>query len=372
MTLHPQLFTGIRLAAPVAILAMLTASGCGGGETRQNGPIPQSINNSPGNGPAASSGKTIGVALASMNHNFFIGMRQGVEEQLAEDGITGEFVVADDSASAQQQQVEQLIAKGVSAIIMVPVDAEQAVNPVKSANAANVPIFCIDRRVTAEGATVTSTIETDNVAMGEMAAKHALELLCKRHSLDAADAASVKKLKATVVHLWGQEAASSAQDRARGFEKVFNKDATPQVKILKAVGNFNPKTSQEVIGPVLIANPGVELIFCHNDDNAVGALNAVKDVKKGREAADDPKRIILVSMDGNRPAIEAVRKGEIEATVSQEPIEMGRETVRQVKKVLDGGTPDKDYIPVRHHLVTKKEADENQGKLWCDLLKGGV
>ncbi|MGV3722896.1 MAG: sugar ABC transporter substrate-binding protein [Actinomycetota bacterium] len=365
MTFHPHRSTGARFAAPFALLALLAVAGCGGA---QNGPATQS----PGVGTPSSGGKTVGVALASMNHNFFIGMRQGVEDQLREDGFTGEFVVADDSASQQQQQVEQLLAKGVSAIIMVPVDAQQAVNPVKAANAAKVPIFCIDRRVTAEGATVTSTIETDNVAMGQMAAAHALELLCKRHGLDAADAASVKKLKATVVHLWGQEAASSAQDRARGFEQVFNKDATPQVKILKAVGNFNPKTSQEVIGPILIANPGVELIFCHNDDNAIGALNAVKDVKKGREAADDPKRILLVSMDGNRPAIEAIRKGEIEATVSQEPIEMGRETVRQVKKLLDGGLPDETYIPVRHHLVTKKEADEKQGELWCDLLKGGV
>ncbi|MCC2670670.1 MAG: rbsB 2, partial [Armatimonadetes bacterium] len=241
-----------------------------------------------------------------------------------------------------------------------------------SANERKVPIFCIDRRVTADGATVTSTVETDNAAMGEMAARHALELLCKRQGLDAAKPDDVKKLKVKVVHLWGMEAASSAQDRARGFEKVFNKDATPGVTILKGVGNFNAKTSQEIVGPILIANPDVQLVFCHNDDNAIGALNAIKDVKKGREAADDPKRILIVTMDGNRPVIEVIRKGEIEATVSQEPIEMGRETVKQVKKVLDGGSPDQTYVAIRHHLVTRKDADEKKGELWADLLKGGM
>ena len=363
---HPRFLPRKGAALSLALCAALALAGCIGGASSTGA-------QSTGSAGASGGGtKKVGVALASMNHNFFIGMRQGVEEQLREEGLEGEFVVADDSASQQQQQVEQLLAKGVSAVIMVPVDAEQAVNPVKAANAANVPIFCIDRRVTAEGASVTCTVETDNAAMGEMAALHALELLCRRHRIDPADAEAVKKLKTTVVHLWGQEAASSAQDRARGFERVFNPEKTPLVKVLKAVGNFNPKTSQEVLGPILIANQDVELIYCHNDDNAIGALNAVKDVRKGRKPLGDPGRILIVGMDGNRPAVDAIRKGEIEATVSQEPIEMGRETVRQVKRALDGGQPTSPYLPVRHHLVTQKEAQEKQGELWSDQLKGGV
>ncbi len=359
----------LKTPLPLLLAALAAAAaGCGGASPPAGAPAgaPAPSSASP------ESGKTVGVALSSMNHNFFIGMRQGVEEQLQADGFRAEVVVAEDSASQQQQQVDQLIQKGVSAIVMVPVDAQQAINPVKAANSAGIPIFCIDRRVTADGATVAATVETDNVAMGEEAARHGLKLLCERHKLDPAKPEDVKKLKSTVVHLWGLEAASSAQDRAKGFERVFSAAATPGVKVVKAVGNFNAKTSQEVLAPVLAANPDVELVFCHNDDNAVGALNAVKDVKKGREPADDPKRIFIVGMDGNKAAIEAIRAGDIEATVSQEPIEMGRETVRQVKKVLDGGQPEKPYVAIRHHLVTRKEAGEKQGELWSDLLKGGL
>jgi ribose transport system substrate-binding protein len=254
---------------------------------------------------------------------------------------------------------------------MVPVDATQAVNAVKAANTAGVPILCIDRRVTAEGANVACTVETDNVAMGQEAAEFGLKLLCERHKLDPTRPDDVKKLKTKVIHLWGLEAASSAQDRAKGFEQVFNAANTPGVEIVKAVGNFNAKTSQEQVAPLLKKHPDVELIFCHNDDNALGALNAVKDVKNGREKPEDPKRIFIVGMDGNKPVIEAVRAGEIEGTVSQEPIEMGRETVRQLKRVLDGSQPEKPYLAIRHHLVTKKEADEMKGQLWADQLKGG-
>lgn len=351
-----------RFLLPSLFLAALLA-GCTG----------SSAPSSPSAAPTGSSagGKKIGVSLSSLNHNFFIGMRQGVEEQLAAEGYQAEVVVADDSATAQQQQVDQLVSqKSVAAVIMVPVDATQAVNAVKAANAASVPVFCIDRRVTAEGATVACTVETDNAAMGEEAAKYGLRLLCERHKLDPAKPDDVKKLKTKVVHLWGLEAASSAQDRAKGFDAVFNAAATPGVEIIKAVGNFNAKTSQEQVAPLLQKHPDVELIFCHNDDNALGALNAVKDVKNGREPATDPRRVLIVSMDGNKPVIEAVRAGEIEGTVSQEPIEMGRETVRQLKKVLDGGRPDQPYIAIRHHLVTKKEADEMRGRLWADQLKG--
>lgn len=346
------------------LLVAATLSACGG-----SGQAP-ATNGSTGPAPAAS-GKRVGVALSSMNHNFFLGMRQGVDEELQRQGYQADFQDADNSASAQQQQVDQLIQKGVSAIVMVPVDAQQAVNAIKAANDAKIPIFCIDRRITAEGATVACTIETDNVAMGEMAARHGLELLCRRQNLDPTKPGDVKKLRSKVVHLWGMEAASSAQDRAKGFDKVFNATSTPGVSILKAVGDFNAKKSQEVLAPMLTANQDIALLFCHNDDNAIGALNAVLDVRKGREKADDPKRIVIVGMDGNRAAIEAIRKGDIEATVSQEPIEMGNETVRQVKTVLDGGQPAQPYIAIRHHLVTQKQATEKQGELWSDLLKGG-
>jgi len=144
------------------------------------------------------------------------------------------------------------------------------------------------------------------------------------------------------------------------------------VRVIKAVGDFNARKSQEVVAPLLTANPDVALIYCHNDDNAIGALNAVIDVKKGREKPEDPARVMIVGMDGNRPAVEQIRRGMIEATVSQEPIEMGRTTVEQVRRVLEGGRPEAPYLPIRHHLVTRKEAEERKGELWADLLKGGI
>lgn len=358
-----------------AILWMLLIGALAGG---CNNPPPQGASSPPPPGTSTSgnaaggrtdSKKLVGVSLTSRNHNFFIGMEQGVTDELTKQGLDFEVVVAEDSASTQQQQIDTFIRKGVSAIIMVPVDATQAITPVEAANKANIPIFCIDRRVTAPNAKVTATIETDNVAMGEETAKYCLKLLCERYKLDPAKPDDVKKLKTTVVHLWGLEAASSAQDRARGFEKVFNATATPNVKVLKAVGNFNQKTAQEVMAPILRANPDIECVFSHGDDNSLGAYNAIVDIKKQRESASDPKRIFLVGMDGNKPAIEKIRAGEIEATVSQEPIEMGQVTVQQVKKVLDGGQPDKEYIPIPHHLVTQKVANEKQGQLWSDQLR---
>lgn len=360
--------TNRRFTARLIVLLAVLAAGCGPKEQTPTGPTGQGATTNGAGGGAAGAGM-VGVALSSRNHNFFIGMEQGVTDGLKEQGLQGEFVVAEDSASTQQQQIDTFIRKGVKAIIMVPVDAQQAVTPVEAANKAGIPIFCIDRRVTAPNAKVTSTIETDNVAMGEAAAKYALRRLCERRKLDPEKPEDVKRLKTTVVHLWGLEAASSAQDRAAGFDRVFNAANTPDVKVIKVVGNFNAKKAQEEMGPTLRANPDIELIYCHNDDNAIGALNAIIDVKGRREAPDDPKRILIVGMDGNKAAIEAIRKGDIEATVSQEPIQMGLETVKQVKKVLDGGQPDREYIPIPHHLITQKEATERQGALWADQLR---
>ena len=359
---HPKAFL-----IPVAALLAALLAGC-----PSSPPAPTvDANVPPAPDRPAISGR-VGIALASMSHNFFIGMRQGLEDQFTEDGVEYEVLVADDSASQQQQQVDQLILGGVSAIVMNPVDALQAINAVRAANEAGIPIFCIDRRVTAEGAEVTCTVETDNVAMGEMAARHGLKLLCERYSLQPENPDDVKKLKSQIVHLWGLESTSAAQDRAKGFDRVFNEEATPGVEIIKAVGNFNSTRSQEVIAPILTANPNLELILCHNDDNAIGALNAVIDIKQRRAPADDPQRVFIIGIDGNQPAIEQIRKGAIEATASQEPIEMGRLTAIQVRRVLEGGRPQASVILIRHHLVTQKEAVEGQGELWSDQLKGGI
>jgi ribose transport system substrate-binding protein len=355
------------LISLAALAASVSISGCGpkkeeGGTT---GPAPTGgASNAGGSG-----GKVVGVSLTSRNHNFFLGMEQGVVDELKAQGLQADIQIAEDQASTQQQQIDQFISKGVAAIIMVPADAQLAVTPVEAANKAKIPIFCIDRRITDPAATVTATIETDNKAMGAEAARYGLKLLCERNKLDPTKPDDVKKLKATVVHNWGIEAASSAQDRAAGFDQVFNATATPGVKIIKVVGDFNAKKSQEVLAPTLAANPDIALIFNHNDDNAVGALNAIIDQKKAREAVSDPKRILIVGMDGNKQAIEAIRKGDIEGTVSQQPIQMGQETVRQVKKVLDGGQPDNQYIPIPFELITQKEANEKQGQLWADLLR---
>lgn len=360
----------IRRSFPLlAICACVGLFGCGP-ESKTTAPPPPGAGDNPGDSRPTSAGKTVGVSLTSRNHNFFLGMEQGVVDELKAQGLEADVQVAEDSATKQQEQVDLFIRKGVSAIIMVPENAKLAAIPIAAANKANIPIFCIDRRVTDPSANVTATIETDNAAMGEEAAKFALKLLCDRRKLDSTNPEDVKKLKTTIVHNWGFKTASSAQDRARGIEKVFNATATPGVKVIVVVGEFSVTKSQLVMAPALTINPDIELVLCHNDDNAIGTLNAVLDVKKGRGAPTDPKRILIVGMDGNKPAIEAIRKGDIEGTVSQEPIEMGQETVRQVKSVLDGKTPEKPYIPIRYHLVTKKEADEMAGKLWSDMLRG--
>jgi ribose transport system substrate-binding protein len=355
-----------RRGFALSVLAGVVLYGCGGKNDTQTTAGTPSSSGTTTTASNSGDGATIGVSLSSRQHNFFLGMEQGVMEGLEANGLKADVQVADDSASNQQQQIDTFARKGVKAIVMVPVDAKLAVACVEIANKANIPIFCIDRRVTDPSAKVTSTIETDNVAMGEEAAKHGIALLCKRKGLDPNKPEDLKKLTGKVVHLWGKLEASSAQDRAAGIDKVL---ATTGLTPIKVVGDFVAKKAQEEMAPVLTANPDIELILCHNDDNAIGAYNAILDIKKAREPANDPKRIILIGMDGNKPAIEKIRAGEIEATVTQEPLEMGKTTIVQVKKVLDGGQPDKPYIPIPHRLITQKEAGEMQGKLWSDQLK---
>jgi ribose transport system substrate-binding protein len=357
------MWTRKRFLLGAVVVASFALVGCGGNaEEKANTPATPS-------GGTGGAKKTIGVSLSSRNHNFFLGMEQGVKDSLTGKGYDAIYEVAEDNASKQQEQVDMMIRKGVAAIIMVPVDAKQAATAVEAANKANIPVFCIDRRITDPKAKVASTIETDNVAIGEEAGRAALELLGKRFNVDPKKPEEVKKIKTKIVHLWGLEAASSAQDRAKGFEKVVNPTNTPGITVIKQVGNFNAKTAQEVMAPTLTANPDISLVYCHNDDNAMGVLNAITDVKKAREAEDDPKRILIVSIDGNKAAVEQVRKGNLEVTIGQDPIVMGQEAVRMMDKTLNAGKAPKEYLAVPYLKLNRAAANNMASKLWSDKLR---
>ncbi len=127
------------------------------------------------NDGASKQTKKIGLSISTLNNPFFVTLSDAAEAQAQSNGATLTVADAQDDASKQASDVENLIQKGVDLIIINPVDSASVATAVEAANNANIPVITVDR--SAEGGEVVAHIASDNVAGGELAGDYLMTLI---------------------------------------------------------------------------------------------------------------------------------------------------------------------------------------------------
>ncbi len=272
-------------------------------------------------GEEASGDYTIGFSISTLNNPFFVTLSEGAEAKASELGATLSVVDAQDDASKQASDVEDLIQQGVDMILINPVDSEAVASAVASANNADIPVITVDR--SAESGEVVSHIASDNVAGGEMAAEHLLSLV--------GDGAKVAELE-------GVPGSSAARERGEGFNNIA---ADSLDVVAKQTANFNRAEGLSVMENILQANPDVTGVFAHNDEMALGALEAI-------EASG--KDVTVVGFDATDDAVAAVEEGRLAGTIAQKPEMIGEMAVETAIQHLDGEEVEAS-IPVELELI---------------------
>jgi ribose transport system substrate-binding protein len=272
-------------------------------------------------------GFTLGLSLSTLNNPFFVTLRDGA--QAAADAAGVELIVVDaqDDPAKEATNIEDLIQRGVSALLINPTDADAIVPSIQKANDAGIPVFTVDRG--ANGGTVISHIASDNVAGGTVAAK----FLCE--ALQGAG---------KVVELEGIAGTSAARDRGQGFNDYMSQDCTGVEIVARQTANFNRAEGLTVYENILQAQPEINGTFAHNDEMILGAIEAA-------EAAGRAEVIIFVGFDAVDDAVQAVRDGKLAATIAQQPAVMGQLGVEVAIRYLSGEQVEV-YIPVDLSLVT--------------------
>ncbi|PSL34332.1 ribose-binding protein [Planomicrobium soli] len=297
------------------LMAMMTLAACS-----MEAPGSSSEEKS-GSGGEGSEDYTIGFSISTLNNPFFVTLNEGAEAKAEELGATLSVVDAQDNASKQASDVEDLIQQGVDLIMINPVDSEAVAAAVESANSANIPVITVDR--SSAGGEVVSHIASDNVAGGEMAGEHLVSLVGEG---------------ALVAELEGVPGSSAARERGEGFNNV----AEGKVEVAaKQTANFNRSEGLSVMENILQANPDIKGVFAHNDEMALGALEAI-------EASG--KDIIVVGFDATDDAVKAVEAGRLAGTVAQKPAMIGETSLETAVKALKGEKVETS-IPVELELV---------------------
>ena len=272
---------------------------------------------------AAGEKVSVGLSVSTLNNPFFVTLVDGAKAKAAEAGVELTVVDAGDDAAKQVNDIDDLISKKIAVLIVNPVDSDAVAPAVKSAKDAGIKVIAVDRAV--NGETVDCQIASDNVAGAKMATEYLVELVGKG---------------AKVAELQGVPGASATVDRGKGFHEVADKDLSV---VASQTANFNRTEGLNVMENILQANPDIKGVFAHNDEMALGALEAIGD-----------KGIVVVGFDATDDAKAAIESGKMAATIAQQPDLMGGTAVETAAKLAKGETVEAS-IPVEVTLI-KKEA----------------
>ena len=268
-----------------------------------------------------SSGNVIGFSVSTLNNPFFVTLTEGARKAATENNVELVVVDAGDDAAKQTSDIEDLVSRNVGVLIVNPVDSDAVAPAVKSAMSQGIKVIAVDRGV--NGVDVDCQIASDNVAGARMATEYLMDLV--------GEGAKVAELK-------GVPGASATIDRGAGFHQVA--DQSLQVAASQTA-NFNRAEGMTVMENILQSDGTIKGVFAHNDEMALGAVEAV---------AASGKDIKIVGFDATDDAQEAVKDGKMAATVAQKPDKMGETAIGTAVKIMAGETVEKS-IPVEVELI---------------------
>ena len=243
------------------------------------------------------------------------GCMQAAEELGVKVTVTGPNAESD--VAEQVNMIETAIGSGCDAIVCAPNDAAAANGALQAAIDAGIPVLSVDTNCGIEGQ--TSFVGTMNDEAAYQGGLWAAEQLGEG---------------AKAVIIYGQEGDNTSNMRKEGYTKACEEKG---IEVLAALSGQNTTDGAVKTMEDLLSTYGdeIDVVFCHNDDTAIGAMNACKSA--------NAEGIIIVGFDGNASAKELIAADDpwVKATVAQQPYQMGYQVVMNAYKAVNGETVDK-------------------------------
>lgn len=249
-----------------------------------------------------------------------------IQTAAQEAGITLRFSDAQQKQENQIKALRSFIAQRVDVIAFSPVVETGWETVLREAKAANIPVILTDRAVDVTDETLyVSLIGSDFVEEGRKAGRWLVD-----YYTNGAGKAHQGDVK--IVELQGTVGSAPANDRRKGFAEVIAADS--RLKVIRSqTGDFTRAKGKEVMEAFLKAEgKNINVLFAHNDDMAIGAIQAIEEA--GLKPGQD---IIIVSIDAVRGAFEAMIAGKLNVTVECSPL-LGPQLMAAVKDVVAGKT----------------------------------
>jgi ribose transport system substrate-binding protein len=265
---------------------------------------------------------TIAVIPKGSTHEHWKTVHAGAvkaQRELKERGVNVEVMwqapLREDDRDYQMRVVENLVARKVSGIAIAPLDSKALVAPVQTAVRAKIPVIVFDSALKSDKP--ISYIATDNYKGGVLGAEHLAGLLGG---------------KGNVILLRYAIGSAATEEREAGFLDTV-KSKYPGLKLISSdqYGGATRETAYQVSQNLLNRHgKNVQGIFCVNETLTVGMNMALRNINRAGGA------VKLVGFDVGTAAVEAMRKGDVQGLVVQNPLRMGYDCVMTMVDHLQG------------------------------------
>lgn len=290
--------------------------GCSGGSTSSNEPTATTGSTAETTGGSGATHKiVVGFSQIGSESAWRTANTASIKEEAEKRGIELKFSDAQQKQENQIKAIRSFIAQKVDVIAFSPVVETGWEMVLKEAKEAGIPVIVSDRRPDVSDDLYVTFIGSDFIEEGKMAA----EWLAK-------DTGG----KAVIAELTGTTGSAPANDRKKGFADALT--AYPDMKIVfSQTGDFTRAKGKEVMEALLKSQVGstITALYAHNDDMALGAIQAIEEA--GKKPGVDIK---IVSIDGVKGAFEAMSAGKLNCSVECNPL-LGPTLFDAVQSVMD-------------------------------------
>jgi ABC-type sugar transport system substrate-binding protein len=273
---------------------------------------------------------TIGFAAMNVEMTWMKFAYHAIHKKAAELGV--ELITYDASNNVVKQaiNIEDLIKRGVDAIITLPIDAKGLIPALELASRKGIPVVTFSR--TAIGAPYLFFVGSDDVEAGRLACRFLADRL---------------NGVGEVVVLEGAIGATSAINRSQGFYNEIKKYPAMKV-VFKKSGSYLRNGGYRVMEEALATVASFNAVYSQNDDMILGALEAIK------KAGIPPQEILTIGADAIPKALIAIREGQLDAT-TQHPISIADVALEKLVQYLKtGNLPEWKVHLVKPWVITNE------------------
>ncbi|WDV56055.1 sugar ABC transporter substrate-binding protein [Streptomyces coeruleorubidus] len=310
------------------------------------------------------SGK-VGVVLPLLTSPFWQSYNDYVPKMAKSEGVDAMKTVNSNSDPSQQiTDINNQLNQGVKGLVVAPLDSAAIEAGLDQAERKGVPVVAVD--VAPDKGKVAMVVRANNVAYGEKACQYLGEHITS----------------GKVVQIMGDLASVNGRDRSEAFRACVKKNF-PKLKVLEVPAKWESDTAASKLDTLLNANPDIKGIYMQAGGVYLAPTLQTLKSKGMLKKAGQPGHITIVSNDGIPQEFDAIRKGEIDATVSQPADAYAKYGMYYIKAAMQGktfepGPTDHDSTIVKlpsgiledqlpAPLVTKDNVDDP--KLWGNTVE---